>query len=112
MRDVYHPSSRSLLLDNERWKQAEVPAEFQDLVNAIADGRMTLPDRKIPGERQACCQSAPQTGNARFRVNSAVSAGSEERKPADYLLVDGQKYAVIGYVSHEPPPPQWCGITC
>lgn len=39
----------SLLLDNERWKQAEVPAEFQDLVNSIADGRITLPERKSQG---------------------------------------------------------------
>lgn len=39
----------SLLLDNERWKQAEVPAEFQDLVESIADGRITLPERKSPG---------------------------------------------------------------
>uniref|UniRef100_A0A6Q2WR93 Vacuolar protein sorting-associated protein 54 n=1 Tax=Esox lucius TaxID=8010 RepID=A0A6Q2WR93_ESOLU len=60
----------SLLLDNERWKQAEVPAEFQDLVNSIADGRITLPERK------------PQ--------------GTEERKPSDYLRIDGQKYAVVG----------------
>ncbi|XP_010887569.1 vacuolar protein sorting-associated protein 54 [Esox lucius] len=62
----------SLLLDNERWKQAEVPAEFQDLVNSIADGRITLPERK------------PQ--------------GTEERKPSDYLRIDGQKYAVVGTV--------------
>ncbi|XP_044045394.1 vacuolar protein sorting-associated protein 54 isoform X3 [Siniperca chuatsi] len=62
----------SLLLDNERWKQAEVPAEFQDLVNSIADGRITLPERKIPGP--------------------------EDRKPADFLLVNGQKYAVVGTV--------------
>ncbi|XP_075947849.1 vacuolar protein sorting-associated protein 54 isoform X2 [Anarhichas minor] len=62
----------SLLLDNERWKQAEVPAEFQDLVNSIADGRITLPERKIP---------AP-----------------EDRKPAEFLLVNGQKYAVVGTV--------------
>ncbi|XP_045902964.1 vacuolar protein sorting-associated protein 54 isoform X1 [Micropterus dolomieu] len=62
----------SLLLDNERWKQAEVPAEFQDLVNSIADGRITLPERKIPG--------------------------SEDRKPAEFLLVNGQKYAVVGTV--------------
>lgn len=41
----------SLLLDNERWKQAEVPAEFQNLVNSIADGRITLPERKTPGIR-------------------------------------------------------------
>ncbi|XP_054460999.1 vacuolar protein sorting-associated protein 54 [Anoplopoma fimbria] len=62
----------SLLLDNERWKQAEVPAEFQDLVNSIADGRITLPERKIPG--------------------------LEDRKPAEFLLVNGQKYAVVGTV--------------
>nr|XP_046231823.1 vacuolar protein sorting-associated protein 54 isoform X2 [Scatophagus argus] len=62
----------SLLLDNERWKQAEVPAEFQDLVNSIADGRITLPERKI--------------------------TGPDDRKPTEFLLVDGQKYAVIGTV--------------
>ncbi|XP_056264350.1 vacuolar protein sorting-associated protein 54 isoform X3 [Pseudoliparis swirei] len=62
----------SLLLDNERWKQAEVPTEFQDLVNSIADGRITLPERKIPG--------------------------TEDRKPAEFLLVNGQKYAVVGTV--------------
>uniref|UniRef100_A0A667XK49 Vacuolar protein sorting-associated protein 54 n=1 Tax=Myripristis murdjan TaxID=586833 RepID=A0A667XK49_9TELE len=60
----------SLLLDNERWKQAEVPAEFQDLVNSIADGRITLPERKTPGP--------------------------DDRKPSEFLLVDGQKYAVVG----------------
>ncbi|XP_065816659.1 LOW QUALITY PROTEIN: vacuolar protein sorting-associated protein 54 [Labrus bergylta] len=62
----------SLLLDNERWKQAEVPAEFQDLVNSIADGRIALPERKI--------------------------SGPEDRKPSDFLLVNGQKYAVVGTV--------------
>uniref|UniRef100_A0A1A7Y6A8 Vacuolar protein sorting-associated protein 54 n=1 Tax=Iconisemion striatum TaxID=60296 RepID=A0A1A7Y6A8_9TELE len=61
-----------LLLDNERWKQAEVPAEFQDLVNSIADGRITLPERK---------NSVP-----------------DDRKPAEFLLVSGQKYAVVGTV--------------
>ncbi|KAM4750604.1 vacuolar protein sorting-associated protein 54 [Anableps anableps] len=62
----------SLLLDNERWKQAEVPAEFQDLVNSIADGKISLPERKV--------------------------SGPEDRKPADFLLVNGQKYAVVGTV--------------
>ncbi|KAK7930653.1 hypothetical protein WMY93_007048 [Mugilogobius chulae] len=61
-----------LLLDNERWKQAEVPAEFQDLVNSIADGRISLPDRKL--------------------------SGPDDRKPTDFLLVNGQKYAVVGTV--------------
>uniref|UniRef100_A0A3Q1BWH3 Vacuolar protein sorting-associated protein 54 n=1 Tax=Amphiprion ocellaris TaxID=80972 RepID=A0A3Q1BWH3_AMPOC len=62
----------SLLLDNERWKQAEVPAEFQDLVNSIADGKITLPERK--------------------------TTGPDEKKPAEFLLVNGQKYAVVGTV--------------
>ncbi|KAM9314459.1 vacuolar protein sorting-associated protein 54 [Pholidichthys leucotaenia] len=62
----------SLLLDNERWKQAEVPAEFQDLVNSIANGRITLPERKAPGP--------------------------DDRKPTEFLLVNGQKYAVVGTV--------------
>uniref|UniRef100_A0A8C1Y1X4 Vacuolar protein sorting-associated protein 54 n=1 Tax=Cyprinus carpio TaxID=7962 RepID=A0A8C1Y1X4_CYPCA len=63
----------SLLLDNERWKQAEVPAEFQDLVDSIADGRITLPERKPTGR-------------------------CEDRKPSEFLCVDGQKYAVVGTV--------------
>ncbi|KAL2086982.1 hypothetical protein ACEWY4_018041 [Coilia grayii] len=62
----------SLLLDNERWKQAEVPAEFQDLVNSIADGRIRLLNRK--------------------------PSGSEDCIPSDYLIVDGQRYAVVGTV--------------
>ncbi|XP_067900348.1 vacuolar protein sorting-associated protein 54 [Heterodontus francisci] len=62
----------SLLLDNERWKQAEVPAEFQDLVNSIEDGVIALPEKK--------------------------AAVPQERKPADFLSVDGQKYAVVGTV--------------
>jgi len=33
----------SLILDNERWKQADVPAEFQDLVDHIGNnGRCSL----------------------------------------------------------------------
>nr|XP_057920789.1 vacuolar protein sorting-associated protein 54 isoform X1 [Doryrhamphus excisus] len=63
----------SLLLDNERWKQAEVPAEFQELVDSMADGRITLLARKAP-------------------------AGPDDRKPGEFLLVDGQKYAVVGTV--------------
>ncbi|XP_049577250.1 vacuolar protein sorting-associated protein 54 isoform X2 [Syngnathus scovelli] len=62
----------SLLLDNERWKQAEVPAEFQELVDSMADGTIALAVRK--------------------------AAGPDERKPGDFLLVKGNKYAVVGTV--------------
>ncbi|NXP16241.1 VPS54 protein, partial [Scytalopus superciliaris] len=62
----------SLLLDNERWKQAEVPAEFQDLVDSVSDGRISLPEKK--------------------------PAATEERKAAEFLIVEGQKYATVGTV--------------
>ncbi|NWI92388.1 VPS54 protein, partial [Pitta sordida] len=62
----------SLLLDNERWKQAEVPAEFQDLVDSVSDGRILLPEKK--------------------------SAATEDRKPSEFLIVEGQKYATVGTV--------------
>ncbi|CAM4541481.1 unnamed protein product [Caretta caretta] len=62
----------SLLLDNERWKQADVPAEFQDLVDSVSDGKIILPEKK--------------------------AGAAEERKPADFLTVEGQKYAVVGTV--------------
>ncbi|KGL78076.1 Vacuolar protein sorting-associated protein 54 [Tinamus guttatus] len=62
----------SLLLDNERWKQAEVPVEFQDLVDSVSDGRISLPEKK--------------------------AAAAEERKPTEFLVVEGQKYATVGTV--------------
>ncbi|XP_061687207.1 vacuolar protein sorting-associated protein 54 isoform X2 [Syngnathoides biaculeatus] len=62
----------SLLLDNERWKQAEVPAEFQELVDSMADGTIPLALRK--------------------------AAGPDDRKPGEFLLVQGHKYAVVGTV--------------
>uniref|UniRef100_A0A2R9A6T4 Vacuolar protein sorting-associated protein 54 n=1 Tax=Pan paniscus TaxID=9597 RepID=A0A2R9A6T4_PANPA len=61
----------SLLLDNERWKQADVPAEFQDLVDSLSDGKIALPEK---------------------------SGATEERKPAEVLIVEGQQYAVVGTV--------------
>nr|XP_033794558.1 vacuolar protein sorting-associated protein 54 isoform X1 [Geotrypetes seraphini]XP_033794559.1 vacuolar protein sorting-associated protein 54 isoform X1 [Geotrypetes seraphini] len=62
----------SLLLENERWKQAEVPAEFQDLVDLITNGKIALPEKK--------------------------AGAVEDRKPTEFLIVEGQKYAVVGTV--------------
>ncbi len=47
----------SLILDNERWKQADVPTEFQDLVRHIeSTGHMgVLPDRKADSGQCAGC---------------------------------------------------------
>ena len=32
----------SLILDNERWKQADVPSELQSLVNSLVDGKQYM----------------------------------------------------------------------
>ncbi|XP_070569635.1 vacuolar protein sorting-associated protein 54-like isoform X2 [Ptychodera flava] len=65
----------SLILESERWKQSDVPAEFQDLVNTIAEN-----------------------GNLAGAFVMKSEAGSEERKPGSYLEINGQKYAVVGTV--------------
>ncbi|XP_071079341.1 vacuolar protein sorting-associated protein 54-like [Haliotis cracherodii] len=62
----------SLILDNERWKQADVPTEFQDLVDHIAaTGALSIPERRID---------------------------SDGRKPSEFITIDGEKYAVVGTV--------------
>ncbi|XP_077993143.1 vacuolar protein sorting-associated protein 54-like [Glandiceps talaboti] len=65
----------SLILESERWKQTDVPAGFQDLVNAIA-----------------------VNGNLSEAYVTKSDTGSEERKPSDYLEINGQRYAVVGTV--------------
>ncbi|KAL3873549.1 hypothetical protein ACJMK2_036648 [Sinanodonta woodiana] len=61
----------SLILDNERWKQADVPTEFQLLVDHISiTGKLSLPEKKTDAER----------------------------KPGEFLTVDEQRFAVVGTV--------------
>lgn len=61
----------SLILDNERWRQADVPAEFQELVIHITrTGMLTIPDR----------------------------TADSEKGPAEVLVVETQTFAVVGTV--------------
>jgi len=62
----------SLILDNERWKQADVPAEFQDLLSHIVTtGSMTLPEKRTD---------------------------SGDSKPTECLIVEGEQFSVVGTV--------------
>lgn len=62
----------SLILDNERWKQADVPAEFQDLLSHIVtSGSMTLPEKR---------------------------ADNGDSKPTECLCVEGEQFSVVGTV--------------
>uniref|UniRef100_T1J950 Vacuolar protein sorting-associated protein 54 n=1 Tax=Strigamia maritima TaxID=126957 RepID=T1J950_STRMM len=65
----------SLILDNERWKQADVPSEFQELVDHIAEtGELAMP--KKASDTDLC----------------------EAKHPKEYLFINGEKYAVVGTV--------------
>lgn len=67
----------SLILDNERWKQADVPSELQSLVDSLVDG--IYPRGKEP----------------KFSIGSTVPG---EQKPSPNLVVNGQRFAVVGTV--------------
>ncbi|VDI22077.1 vacuolar protein sorting-associated protein 54 [Mytilus galloprovincialis] len=61
----------SLILDNERWKQADVPAEFQELVDHITkSGTICIPER----------------------------TQDKDKKPSESLKVEEQNFTVVGTV--------------
>lgn len=72
--DRFHEERKtklSLILDNERWKQADVPTEFQEMVDHISKlGRMQLPEKRI----------------------------DLGKKPAEFIVVNEEKFAVVGTV--------------
>lgn len=61
-------SKLSLLLDNERWKQSEVPDEYQQMINKISDGDFNW----VKGE------------------------DTKKRPPAPVLYVDSESFALVG----------------
>lgn len=66
-------SKMALLLDSERWKQAEVPAEFQKMVESISKGNF-LWSKTIDSNGQPALSPPPQA----------------------VLIVDGQPFALVG----------------
>ncbi|KAJ7371032.1 Vacuolar protein sorting-associated protein 54 [Desmophyllum pertusum] len=67
----------SLILDNERWKQADVPTELQSLVDSLVDGVY------------------PRGKESKFSIGPTVTS---EQKPSPDLLVNGQRFSVVGTV--------------
>lgn len=62
-------SKLSLLLDNERWKQVDVPAEYQLMIDQIADGDFSWTKNEINTQKQA--------------------------KPAPVLYVDSEPFTLV-----------------
>lgn len=61
----------SLILDNERWRQADVPVDFQEMVDHISStGKLNLPVKK----------------------------SDSESKPQEYLYINGEKFSVVGTI--------------
>lgn len=61
-------SKLSLLLDNERWRQVEIPAEYQAMINRIADGDF---------------------------IWNKGDINLENQKPAGVMYVDSEPFALI-----------------
>lgn len=66
----------ALLLDSERWKQADVPAEFQKMIDAIAKGDFSSAIGK--------------------RGHASMENGDAPAKASHVLLVDAEPYALVG----------------
>nr|CAB3267649.1 vacuolar protein sorting-associated protein 54 [Phallusia mammillata] len=62
----------SLILDNEVWKQAEVPTELSQLVQNLVDGKINQPERQESEE--------------------------QENRSSEFLQLDGEQYIVVGTV--------------
>lgn len=70
----FHTQKRrelTLLLDSERWKVAEIPPEFQTLVDRLASGKP---------------------------LNSTPNSPSENNKPSNALTVGNQQFVTVGTV--------------
>lgn len=62
-------SKLTLILDNERWRQADVPVDFQEMVDHISrTGKLRLPVKKTEADS----------------------------RPQDCLFIDGQQFRVVG----------------
>uniref|UniRef100_A0A182MPA5 Vacuolar protein sorting-associated protein 54 n=1 Tax=Anopheles culicifacies TaxID=139723 RepID=A0A182MPA5_9DIPT len=70
-------SKLALLLDSERWKQAEVPAEFQTMIDCIARGDFNW--------------SKPVLNGSQHQTNGVTPA-----PPQSVLKVEGEPFALVG----------------
>lgn len=66
-------SKLSLLLDNERWKQVDVPAEYQLMIDRIADGDFSWTKNEMNTQKQAKPAAVLHVDTEPFTlVNSAL----------------------------------------
>ncbi|XP_035781042.1 vacuolar protein sorting-associated protein 54-like [Anopheles albimanus] len=85
-------SKLALLLDSERWKQAEVPAEFQTMVDCIARGDFHW-CKTAGADQQQQQQLHPET-NGNGVTGSRSTPPSQP--PQSVLVVDGEPFALVG----------------
>lgn len=84
-------SKLALLLDTERWKQADVPTEFQRIIDCISQGSFAWDkDLHRIGMNGV-------NGHHEVPMNGGGQGGERKATPASaVLIVDGEPFALVG----------------
>ena len=91
--------SSSLLLDGERWKQVDVPAEIQEIVSTLEAGKpLSITVWKDCHEQKLFnITGLPIPGSGSDRTLTPDSQ-AHLQPPRNKLTVHGQSFAVVGCV--------------
>lgn len=81
-------SKLALLLDTERWKQADVPAEFQRIIESIAQGRFVW-------GKEGWTNGGHTVDSSSDKVKLATN-GDLKPPASAVLIVDGEPFALVG----------------
>lgn len=85
-------SKLALLLDTERWKQADVPAEFQRIIDCIAQGSFVAAAVDKEADKLTTIMTNGVSRNGVEKQNMTLKA-----TPAStVLIVDGEPFALVG----------------
>ncbi|KAJ2003654.1 hypothetical protein GGI04_002890 [Coemansia thaxteri] len=75
-----------ILIENEQWVQAEVPVDFQNLVNQVVDTALAPEDRP-DGESRSALLLMPDGGESGLSVHGAAAGGSLQTVPRTPLIM-------------------------
>lgn len=80
-------SKLALLLDTERWKQADVPAEFQRIIDCIAQGSFVWENKRL---------EEPPMDHTKGYLNGDREMKKNATPASAVLIVDGEPFSLVG----------------
>lgn len=86
-------SKLALLLDTERWKQADVPSEFQRIIDCIAQGSFT---GWVKEGTAATVTVTPRIGESNGEGGESLKKFVFSTPASTVLIVDGEPFALVG----------------